>query len=155
MALAPADEGGEGGGMIPYGRRYGPRKAPEHDFQAHTLKPYLDLALVRDAFWTSIDHAGGGMLLGALRKAKGAKSGLPDVWIVWQQRLYCMELKAAKGTVADNQIACTRGLANAGAPTWTVRTLEDAEAALLSWGMPLRSRLPSRSAVPATGWPLL
>lgn len=117
------------------------RKNPEHSFQAHTLKPFLDLALPRDAFWTAIDHSGGGQLLGALRKAKGAKDGLPDVLIFWSHRGYGMELKAGNGRVQDNQIECSRRLSLAGIPVWTVRTLRDAQDALHSWGIPLRAHL--------------
>lgn len=116
------------------------RKAPEHDFQAHALKPFLDLALPRDAFWTAIDHSGGGQLLGALRKAKGAKSGLPDVWIIWRGKVHCMELKAAKGRIADNQIACAAAMSQAGVMVWTVWDLTDAQDALDHWGIPCRAR---------------
>lgn len=116
------------------------RKSPEHDFQAHALRPFLDLALPRDAFWTSVDHSGGGQLLGALRKAKGAKAGLPDVWIFYKGRAYCMELKAGRGRLSDEQVACTRQLSQAGVSTWAARTIEDAQEALDYWGIPCRAR---------------
>jgi hypothetical protein len=121
------------------------RKTPEHDFQKQVAQ-YLNFALPQDAWWTSIDHAGGGRLAGALRKVRGVKSGLADVWVVWRGQLRCFELKAPGGRPSDDQIQNAHQLSHAGVTTHTVTQLAVIEAVLADWGIPLRARLTAEPA---------
>ena len=81
--------------------------------------------------------------------AAGGKAGIPDRWILWRGSAYCWEEKAMKGRLNEAQQAMFPKLEAAGFPVPIIRSLGDAEACLLRWGIPLRASL----ALPAPARP--
>jgi hypothetical protein len=102
---------------------------------------FLDAALCPEVFWTTIDHAGGGKVLGAQRKARGARKGIPDVLLVHQSKAFWIELKTAKGRVSEAQKEVGGHLVIAGCPVTVARSLEEVQSAVLKWDLPLRGRI--------------
>ena len=112
----------------------------EYRFQI-VVAQYLTFALPADATWTSID-AGAGKLTPAtaeLCKRRGIKAGWPDVLIVYRGRLHGVELKAGKGAQEDEQKCVQAQLEAAGATYAVVRSVDELEAMLRSYGIPLRA----------------
>ncbi len=116
-----------------------PRRHEEDDLQAQ-LAQYLPLALPRDAV---LHHSPGEGLRSPGARAALVRSGFcagwPDLEIVWQSRIYFIELKAARGSLSKAQHATHRRLLEAGAPVVLCRTLPAVEAALRLAGLPLRA----------------
>ncbi len=120
---------------------------PEDAFQKQVCT-YLDGALPLASWYCSIpngavlsgDGKARGMQMNRL-KATGLKPGAPDLIIVWDGALLCLELKTAAGKLNDNQAKVCDLLVAAGAHYTVARSLDEIEAWLLSFGMPLRSRL--------------
>lgn len=106
---------------------------------------WLHIALSPPAFATSIDHAGNDRLRGALRKSRGVMPGLADVWVFAPHgKLICFELKAGHGRVSEAQYAMAAMLRRCGIWTYTCRTLEEVEVALIQQELNLRQRLQPR-----------
>jgi hypothetical protein len=102
---------------------------------------FLDAALCPEVFWTTIDHAGGGKVLGAQRKARGARKGIPDLLIVHKGHAYWIELKTAKGRVSKAQEDVSDRLLTAGCWVYVCRSIEEVQSAVLKWDLPLRGRI--------------
>lgn len=104
-----------------------------------TVAAYLDLALPKDAAWTTVEHGGkrGKREAGRL-KAKGVKSGWPDILIIYRGRLICIELKAGKGRLSKAQIAMQQRLTLAGALVMSECRSLDAMVAVLEQIIPLK-----------------
>lgn len=109
---------------------------------------YLDGALPLASWYCAIPN--GAVLSGDAKKrgmqmnrlkATGLKPGAPDLIIVWDGALLCLELKTATGKLNDNQKAVSDRLEIAGAHYTVARSIDEIEAWLLSFDMPLRSRL--------------
>ena len=141
-------------GLVPYTSK---RKAPEASFQIQVAR-YLSKALPEGYFWTTIPSGGGGLVRGARLKAMGLRKGLPDMVIFgeyenmldWQNNLYCnhptvlwLELKAAKGSLSEDQKTVINELLNLGHRVEVVKTLDRVEAALAEFCFPdkLRARV--------------
>ena len=124
------------------------RKTPEHDLQK-AVGQYLNATLPVESWWTSIDHAGGGILAGALRKARHVKAGIPDILIVWYGRAYFIELKAGPGRLSSDQWTAMGAIGKAGGRTGVAWRLEDVEELLRHWNIPLRARLSEPASVKA------
>ncbi len=77
----------------------------------------------------------------ALLKALGVLAGIPDVLILYESRLYGIELKSAAGRLTAVQQALHERLRTAGARVETCRTLDSVEYQLLFWKIPLRARM--------------
>lgn len=113
----------------------------ERELQAQ-LASFLALALPADARCHHSPNEGKrGWKSQADLKASGFSVGWPDLEIVWQGRVYFLELKSEKGRVSPAQTTCHAGLIAAGAPVAVVRSLEEAVAQLSAWGIPLRAKL--------------
>lgn len=78
-------------------------------------------------------------LEGINRKNRGCIAGLPDVSILFNGRLHGIELKAGKNGTSDKQDDLHEAWRAAGAPVAVCWTLEQVEAALRGWGVPLRA----------------
>jgi hypothetical protein len=76
----------------------------------------------------------------AIFKGLGAIAGLPDVMVLHQGRLHCMELKADGGRATEQQLLCIAALEEAGAYTAVAVGLDRALAVLESWQL-LRGRV--------------
>lgn len=98
-------------------------------------------AVAKSAYWTSLDHAGGGPVVGRFRKARGVRKGLPDVMVLHQGRALFLELKAEKGTLSESQRECHKALNYAGASVFVVRSIEDVQFALESSSIQPRARV--------------
>jgi hypothetical protein len=114
---------------------------PEHELHAQVAR-VLTLGLPADAWHTAIDHWAGSAketaALGAIRKARCVRAGLPDHWIIWRSKLYAIELKTSKGVLSDAQKACHAAMTAAGARVAVCRSIGDVLATLRDWGIPCR-----------------
>lgn len=71
----------------------------------------------------------------AKARGLGTVKGWPDLEIILDGRVYFIEVKAENGRQEDAQKAVQEGLALAGAPYAVCRSVDDAEAALKTWGL--------------------
>jgi hypothetical protein len=103
------------------------------------LIQWLRVVLPADAFVFAIPNsARRGVVEGRMMKRSGTVAGVPDLCVAYRGRAYFMELKAPKGRVSANQTGTMDALARAGCPTEIVRSVDEAEAALREWEIPLR-----------------
>ncbi len=125
------------------------RKSEEHGFQ-NTLVDLLELILPVEAIVTSIDHANAASVVtGALRKARGVKKGIPDVWIIWAKPssvppapiIVTLETKATDGRLEKEQEFWRDALIALGCHWAAPRTLEQAIAAIEAADIPLRGHM--------------
>lgn len=75
---------------------------------------------------------------GAIFKGMGTVAGVPDLVVLWRGGAGFLELKAGKGGLSESQRAVHARLAELGYPVAVARTMEEVEAALVSWGAPNR-----------------
>ncbi len=125
-------------------RRKHPRKHDEDDFHM-AVASYLDLALPKDAVWTTIPAGGGGTARGARLKRMGYKAGFPDLQIFYRGRVICIELKSKKGQLSNVQKAMHDQLTLAGALVYTARRIEEVEGFLRAF-VPLQATTGARVA---------
>jgi hypothetical protein len=76
----------------------------------------------------------------AIYKGLGAVAGLPDVMVLHDGRLFCVELKREGARATDAQLACIAALREAGAFTCIAEGLDRALSCLEAWGL-LRGRV--------------
>ncbi len=65
----------------------------------------------------------------------GTEKGWPDLEIVWRGRIYFIEVKPEGKGLTGEQPQCHAKLTKAGAPVAICHSIEEAEAALIEWGM--------------------
>ena len=113
---------------------------------------YLDRVLPPDAVWWHTPNQGrgdgktradavGAMMMAAKLKSMGMKSGIPDVFVVWNGRLHATDAKSGTGRLSTSQREMFPRLEAAGVlvkPTY--RTIEELESHLTEWGIPLLFR---------------
>jgi hypothetical protein len=75
----------------------------------------------------------------AIHKGLGVIAGLPDVMVLHDGRLHCLELKAEGNRATEVQLLCIAALEEAGAFTAVAVGLDRALAVLESWQL-LRGR---------------
>jgi hypothetical protein len=103
---------------------------------------YLRLSLPRH--WLFLHVANEGIRSKAaagILKRMGFLSGAADIFIAGDGRLYCLEIKAPDGDVSPAQIDFQASCHRAGVPYAVCRSQDEVEAALRSWGIPLRGRV--------------
>jgi hypothetical protein len=121
-----------------------PRKSPvQHEWRAQEAdKAYLDKALPYDCYWTAIDGGrAASRIVGAMRKKRGIKSGLPDWLIVWRGTTLWIERKTstADSALSENQ-RLTAHMLKANGHRWDrANSTEEVETALRAAGIPLRA----------------
>jgi hypothetical protein len=104
-----------------------PHRHLEDDLQRAIIS-HLDLRLVSGAtYWATPNGGQRNRITAALLKAAGAKPGIPDIFIVYQGRLYGLELKVGRNGLSPAQRACHQQLTAAGA---TIETATGIDAAL-------------------------
>jgi hypothetical protein len=114
------------------------RRATEFKFHC-SVADFLDLVLPDDADWCHTPNGGfrtaaeGGKL-----KAMGVKAGDPDIRLIYQGRVYFIELKRVGGTVSVSQIARGVHLQRCGARVRKAETLEQVQDALKAFGIPIK-----------------
>ena len=102
---------------------------------------FLSKALPLDACFTAIDPAGKtSQKIGALRRKRGIKPGVPDWFILWHGITLWIERKAGS-SVSDNQETFRDQLVRNGHHWRLARTLEEVELACRDVGIPLRATL--------------
>lgn len=117
------------------------RKASvEHRLQMGVAE-YLRAALPPEVWWSSIDMANAkDALTGAIRKARGAVAGIPDVLLCHAGKLIGIEIKTETGRLSPAQIVQHQRMRVAGAAIYVVRNSYDVEAVLREEGIPVRAR---------------
>jgi hypothetical protein len=100
--------------------------------------------------WTAVDHGHSfnptigrsgkpiGLIEAQLRKARGARSGIPDFLLWADSRAFAIERKIEGGIVSDDQKQFQTELIDAGVTVATCWSQKDVLDALGSWGL-LRS----------------
>ena len=121
------------------------RNRPE-DALHIAVAQFLDLALPRDACWTTVEHGGKRTKAEAGKlKAKGLKRGWPDIQIIYRGRLILFELKAPGGTRSPAQKLMHAQLSAAGALVYTATSIEEVES-FLRVIIPLQATTGARAA---------
>lgn len=123
-----------------------PKQRPEEQLQKAVFA-YLDVALPRDAVaWHTPNQRGTRKRWeNALLKGLGVRKGIPDVLVLWNGRLHCVELKAPGRKATQTQLEMAEQLKLAGGVWISATSLDGVVGALLGWGIPLRY-LPERVA---------
>lgn len=117
------------------------RQHLEDDLQA-AVCTFLKWALPVNATYWAVPNGGKRHNREAARMTKtGLKPGVPDLHVVYDGRLYCLELKAPKGTLSAVQTQMIEKLTLCGVPTVVVRSVEDVEHHLRLWEIPLSAKL--------------
>lgn len=113
----------------------------EHQLQV-TCADFLDRCLPHNAAWCHVSNEGKrSKAAGARLKREGLKPGWPDILIIYQGRLICIELKAGKGRLSKAQIAMQQRLTLAGAVVMSECRSLDAMVAVLEQIIPLKGRI--------------
>ena len=113
----------------------------EDDLQA-SVCTFLRWALPSDATFWAVPNGGLRHSREAARMSRlGIKAGCPDLHIVHAGKLYCLELKAPKGTLSAMQVQMIDKLKACGVPTVVVRSIGEVELALKGFGIPLNAKL--------------
>ena len=113
----------------------------EHGLQ-QCCATYLARALPPTATWTSVDMATDqhmNVVAGARRKARGLRAGWPDVQVIYEGRLFGVELKIGEGRQSPAQQFMQAEIERAGGKYAICRSVEDVERALMVWRIPLRA----------------
>lgn len=122
------------------------RRTPEHDLQC-AASQFFDRALPPGCWHSAIDHTGRGARGGALLKARGVRKGIADhlIFAVCYRHLnlvtYWIEWKIGNARPTKEQNAFAAAVRAAGHVYAVCRTVEQAQALLLSHGVKLRARL--------------
>lgn len=117
------------------------RRHLEDDLQKKVCG-FLRWALPDDACWWHVPNGGKRHTLEAQRMtALGVRSGCPDLHIVYQGRLHCIELKAPDGQLTATQVQMIEKLLKCGVPVVVCRSEDAVEQALREWRIPLQAKL--------------
>ena len=124
-----------------YGFEARRRQHLEDDLQQSVIT-FLKWALPLDAKAWHVPNGGMRHTREAARLTRlGVVAGLPDIHIAWQGRLFCLELKAPKGTLSATQVQMIDRLKGCGVPTVVVKSISEVEAALKAWAIPINAKL--------------
>ncbi len=100
---------------------------------------YLSRCLGDGTAWCHIPNGGTRSLTeGRIFKASGVKAGEPDIEIIWQGRIYKIELKTGKVALSEAQRYRHSALIAAGCPVAVCRSLDAVRAQVFAWGIPTR-----------------
>lgn len=113
-----------------------PRQHPEQALQREIVTA-LRAVLLPPVFLTAIPAGGGGALRGAILKGMGYCAGVPDLMLV-SGKAYFLEIKCRTGKVSAVQHDTMSALEQAGADCAVVRSVDEALAMVLFWGIPNR-----------------
>ena len=118
-----------------------PRQHLEDDLQAAVCF-MLKWGLPHDVTSWACPNGGKRHKLEAARMTRlGVRAGIPDIHIVYQGRLHCLELKSPTGQLSATQAQMIRKLEACGVPTAIIRKPEELEQALREWGIPFSLRV--------------
>ena len=116
------------------------RAHPEHDLQK-AVAAFLHSAMPPGTNWTAIDHAGTSARHGAMLRARGVKSGVPDFHFTFHGCVYWIEMKTPTGRVSQEQKEFMISEQMAGAHWAVCHSVAEVELMLRGWGVNLRARL--------------
>lgn len=106
------------------------------------IAAFLRAAMPPGTNWTAIDHAGTSARHGALLRARGVKSGVPDFHFTLPGgETAWIELKTKTGQLSPDQRAFIEAEQLAGAPVVVCRSIEQVESVLRLWGVQLRASI--------------
>lgn len=119
-----------------------PRKSEEHQIQA-AIMDYLDGALPSSCYAFAVPNGGKrNAITGAILKREGVKAGVADIIVLRNPGLCAMiEVKTKTGSLSNSQKAYRDWCVANGFPYAVVRGVGDVQAALMDWGVPLKSRV--------------
>lgn len=109
---------------------------------------YLAWALKPPAWFSTFPAGGGGEMRGKILRGLGLKPGVPDLLVVFRGVAHWIELKTTRGKVSADQVVCRADLEDAGCPVAIVRSLDELQATLDRWLVPVKART-SEWAMPA------
>jgi hypothetical protein len=113
---------------------------------------WLAMRLIPPTFFTTFPAGGGGRERGQKLKRMGLKPGMPDILIFDRHivgntlcpMVYGIELKSKDGYVSVAQRTTHGDLRDVGISVAVVRSLDDLKAALVGWGIPIKSVTPAQ-----------
>lgn len=114
-------------------------KRPEQSLHL-TIARYLDLALPDRALWWTSHQNPKSARDGGRLKAMGLRAGIPDILVLFDGMLIGLELKAPKGRISPAQSEIADKFAANDAAWHLCRSVEDVEAALRQYAIPLKAR---------------
>ena len=111
----------------------------ESDIEA-SITTFLAAALPESALSFHVSNEGkrGWAAQSQFLKA-GGRAGIPDRIILWKGRAWFLEAKRRTGRLSETQRETFPLVEAAGCSVAVVRSLDDAERALRTWGLPLRA----------------
>lgn len=114
----------------------------EHGIQVAIMQ-FLDRALPSSCYAFAVPNGGKrNAVTGAILKREGVKAGVADIIVMRNPGLCALiEVKTAKGSLSNSQKAFRDWCAANGFPYAVVRGIGDVQAALLDWGVPLKTRV--------------
>jgi hypothetical protein len=88
-------------------------------------------------WWTHFPAGGKrSVITGAILKAMGTRRGVPDLLVVFDGRLFGLELKnGRRGKLSPAQVECQAALRAAGAVVGVAGTIDEALDLLTEWGL--------------------
>jgi hypothetical protein len=118
--------------MVPPRRPY-----QQRELRLHEIFPqHCSLRLPREAFVFHVPMGGKrSAVTGSLLKRMGAVAGFPDLAILLEGKLYCVELKSDRGRVSEAQKVCHERLRLAGATVGIANDIDGALGLLEAWGL--------------------
>ncbi|WP_341893764.1 VRR-NUC domain-containing protein [Ferrovibrio terrae] len=87
-----------------------------------------------------------GRIEAAIFKGLGVVAGVPDFIIIWQGRVFGIELKADSGRLSMPQVRTHQAMTAAGCEIAVCRSLDEVDTALRGWGIPLLARFNTMAA---------
>jgi hypothetical protein len=115
-------------------------KRPEQSLQRQVLE-YLGYALPRHLVLHIPNGGARSKVEASILSGLGVRAGVPDLVIVGQGFAGFLELKAGKRNPSAAQVAFFAECDRLGIPCRIVRSIDEAEDALLSWGLEVRARV--------------
>lgn len=126
----------------------GGRARAEHELQRRVAEWLMKALPPRtcETWWTAVDAAiplpgKEGAIIGAMRKARGVRAGVPDLVFLHRGQLIAIELKAPDGSMSMEQQVEAPWFRRCGGQWHEARSLEDVAGILESHGVRLRARL--------------
>lgn len=118
------------------------QRQDEHSIQVAIMQ-FLDRALPSSCYAFAVPNGGKrDAVTGAILKREGVKAGVADIIVLRNPGLCALiEVKTAKGSLSNSQKAFRDWCAANGFPYAVVRGIGDVQAALLDWGVPLKTRV--------------
>ena len=112
---------------------------PEQDIQIAVCE-HLGLRAEPRVFWFHVPNAGKrSNFVGKKLCDSGLISGVPDLVILMDGRMYCLELKAPQGKLTPSQRLVMERMRDCGAQVAVAKSIDEALVTLECWGVIKRS----------------